>query len=423
MVNPSFPFFSNPRTRTEFNATLLKLTKSFESQGVSRNDAKRLTSQIISFKRQGLTDSQIEKNLLQDKVFQDEKNTETQKELQDARNSQKDLLEQLKKEKLQRAKLQAERKTRDSRFDRTKEQVRNFGKTKVILVANPKNPRGPLIPKSQADKIRIELSKQGKNTRQTSLSQKNNPSIITKIRESLKPKSDDEATVIGVNRGFVQLSNGNLVKRDEFKGKIPEKFLVNNTGKVIQNNATKEDVERNKAVIINPSSRRDPTKATKKTNSDPTKASSKSSSSRTKRPSKSVFQNDKPETFPVKETIDAVKDFVGSITNPIPQAKAEDNKKEIPFDPLKGIVDFFTPKPKDIPKESSPIPKPQSDIPKPETQTKPSKTINPTKDENKIIKFVKENGLKIAGAGIAIMFLMSSVAYVTTISPKDEGTE
>ena len=62
MTIPSFPSFSKPTTRTQFNSVLVKLTRNFQSQGISLNDSKRLASQILSFKNQGLTDSQISKN-------------------------------------------------------------------------------------------------------------------------------------------------------------------------------------------------------------------------------------------------------------------------------------------------------------------------------------------------------------------------
>ena len=405
-VVPSFPSFSIPKTRTESNVTLLKLTKNFESQGFSRNDAKSMASQIISGKRQGLTDSQISKNIEDGRIGRRAFAQKQAQKREDARESQKDLLEKLAKQKAETVKLQAQRKSRQSRATRNK--------PKVILVANPDNPRGALIPKSVAGAIIKKRKEQGKDRGTSSLTS-NNPSTVAKIKQFLSAQKDDSsAKVIAVNRSFVLLDNGKKIPRNSFKGKIPAELLSRGRKrKIPENNASLEDIERNKAIITNPSSN----VITKKNASNSTKPS------KTKRPSKSVFQKDKPETTPIADTIEviqeSVSDFIDSVTNPTPETKADTTKETEPINPLKLFTDFFasltkSPETKtETPKETKPQPtkitEPQPTKPteqKPTTQQPKQETTPETQDkESGTIQLIKENAGKIAIGAVGAMML------------------
>ena len=403
-VVPSFPSFSIPKTRTEFNVTLLKLTKNFESQGFSKNDAKSMASQIISGKRQGLTDSQISKNIEDGRIGRRAFAQKQAQKREDARASQKELLEKLAKEKAERAKIQAQIKRRQPK-------VNVFNKPKVVLVANPDNPRGALIPKSVADAIRTKKVQQGKDRGTSSIAQKNDPSVLDKIKRFMSAQKDDSsAKVIAVNRSFVLLDNGKKIPRNSFKGKIPAELLSRGRKqKIPENNATLQDIERNKAIITNPKSN-----VQNKKNS-----ASSTDVTKNKKPSKSVFQQDKPETTPITDTIKSIQESFDGFVDSFAKKPETETKKE-PVDIFKPITDFFasltntTPETKtETPKETKPQPtkitEPQPTKPteqKPTTQQPKQETTPETQDkESGTIQLIKENAGKIAIGAVGAMML------------------
>lgn len=414
MVSPTFPSFSNPRSRTEFNETLEKLKKSFQDQGLPINDASRLASQIITFKSQGLTDSQISKNLEQDRVFQEEKQAERIAEQEKARASQADLIARLNKERAERARLQAERKALNERRARFAE------KPKVILVANPENPRGALITREQAQIIQTRLDKAGgiKERTASSLEQKNT-SILDKVRSFVANQKDaSKAKVIGVNRSFVQLDNGTIVPRDQFKGEIPKQFLTNEKPVLPKSKAFDEDIFGNKIDLTDFS----PTETAKNKKASST-ATDPSKTTTTRKP-KSVFNKDKPETTPIADSTKAITDFLSNLI-PKSDTKTEVEKPTEPFDPFKSFTDFINsitkPKPTEPPiarpptkPTPEPTPEPKPTEPEPETTNKPT-APEKTTEENKIIKFVKDNGIQIALGGISLI-LIAGLALSTVPS-------
>lgn len=396
-VIPSFPSFSKPLTRAEFETTLTKLSQTFQSQGFNSSDAKNLASKIISYKGQGLTDAQISKNLDDSQKFKEARLVEREKQREIARESQKDLLASLAKRRAEIAKIQAERRAGRSRSRvLTKKELRNLNKNKIVLVADPRNPRGALIPKAVADRIRLQLVKQGKDRGTSSIAQKNDPSILERIRRRLRAQKDDsQARVIAVNRNFVLLSNGKKVLRSKFTGTIPEKFLskkrkfISTTAKDSQGNI----IELKQFDTLNTV-----TKKTSATSTDPSK---------TKKPT-SVFQQDKPETTPIQDATELIQDFfVNFFNQETPEAKADDLKDETKIDPigdfLGSVTDFFgsLSKPAILPEVKAEEPK---TTPTSISTTSISTTSTPTltpetqneKTESAILKFLKENAVKIA---------------------------
>jgi len=424
----TIPSFSIPKTRKEFDTTRIFLTTFFKTnEGLNQNDASRLASQIISYKSQGLTSSQITKNLQDDLAFRDEKKIQKEKELEALKQTEKQKLIQ---KQIADAKKRSEElaKRKRTSIERTSQQVRNFVNSKKSepLVANPDNPRGKLIPKSQADAILLKRKQQGKTTKTSSVTQ--TKSIIDRLRESLKSKSDTNVTVVDLNRTSVLLSNGKLIPRDQFKGIIPKELLISENKKFPQNNVTTlADIERNKAIITNPSLT---------TVQSPIKTDNTASNigdlskipSTTKRPSKSVFQNDKPETTPITnafETIsNSVTGFFESISNPTPEAKAEDNKPTEIFDPLKSITDFFgsiIPKQNEEPKPTETKTEPeQKPITTPtETKTEPETKLTISDSKlTKVKQFASNNSFAIVGTAIS---LMSLIAFLSV--PREVRTE
>lgn len=417
LVSITIPSFSLPLTRTETNALASKLAKDFQSQGLTVNDAKTKALQVITFKQQGLTDSQIQKNFSDTEKFQADKEAQRQKEILAQQQKQQPLLDQLAKEKAEREKLAKASQDRESR---TLEEIRNFGKDNEILVANPRDPRGKLIPKSEALKIQAELNRVGgiKEADPTSIGQKNNPSILDSLRKLLSNEKSGVVEVVAINRSFVQLSDGTLKDRATFTGTIPQKLL--DAEKVTVKAKTPDNAPLGGVTTFSGVTKIvDPTKTVEKI-TDPTKTTGK-------RPSKSVFQQDKPETTPVADTLKTVTDSISGAIDSVfktPEATAQTKTETKPFDPLGDLVNFFTPK-TETKTETKPVETPTTpkttDPSKQETTTttgnKPAP--EPEKQTNtldKVTKFVTENGVKIAIGGISSIFILG---LALTVLPKD----
>ena len=402
MATITIPPFSLPLTRTETNALASTLAKKFQSQGLDANKAKTMALQIITFKQQGLTDSQIAKNFADTTNFEAEKEKERLAKVQAEQQKQQALLNQLAKEKAEREKLA---KAVDNRENRTLAEIRNFNKTNTVLVANPKNPRGALIPQALAKQFQEELQKQGiKEQDQSSIAQKNNPSILDAIRKALSNEKSGIVEVVGLNRTFVQLSNGALVNRADFKGTIPQKFL--DAEKITVKTPTPDNAPFGGVTTIKGVMKIvDPIK---------TQAPAKVKTDLSKRPSKSVFQKDKPETTPVADTLKTIQDTFTNIFTPKEETpKIENPIDEKQFDPLKDLSNFFTTlfTPKEtIPESPIPETPKTTDITKPEPTTIPENKPEPTATEptltEKVTKFVSENGIKIVAGGIASIAIL-----------------
>ena len=137
---------------------------------------------------------------------------------------------------------------------------------------------------------------------------------------------------------MVLLSNGKTVPKSSFKGVIPEKFLTTQTkSKTPENNTTDEDIERNKAIISNPTSR--VSRTMRILSSDPTKTFSKAPST-TRKPSRSVFQ---PKEKPDVTLGTVIRDVSESISNVfIPDSTTQPKQQSKPIDIFKGLNDFLS---------------------------------------------------------------------------------
>lgn len=323
----SFPSFSKPLTRADYDKVISNLTDYFTKQNLP--DPRSLAAIVVNLRDQGLTDAQIQKQIDQHLATVKAKADAKAAEVAKLQAAQKPLLDKLSAAKsAKQAIIDAQRAEREKA-------VKEFiaGKPSNEMLADPRDP-SKKVTRAEYDAIIAKMQAQGKDTRQTSGTQN-----VEALRAQIAAQKAGNANpvVIDVNKSFVLLSNGQLIERSKFTGTIPAELLAKaNTAEQFPKSFNSQQAQIDAKNGIKPD----------------VSSSSNAKSQMPFDPLKAITDAANATTSTVTDLLNqagkTITDAVTSITNPPKQETPQQTpsttpntppKQDAPFDPLKMLTD------------------------------------------------------------------------------------
>lgn len=315
----SFPSFSKPLTRADYDKVILQLTNHFTKQNLP--DPRTLAALVVNLRDQGLSDVQIQKQIDQHLATQKAKADAKAAQVAKLQAAQKPLLD-----KLSAAKT-AKQTIIDAQNAEREQAVKEFiyGKPSNEMLADPRDP-SKKITRAEYDKVIAERAAQNKDT----TNKTGNPNTDA-IRAQIQAEKAgiSNPVVIGVNRSYVQLSNGQLIERSKFTGTIPAELLAK------ANTTEQFPTSFNSQTDLSASKNTSPVKSNNSSVTKPKADTGKFSSNSAFAPKEPTKPEDTLGGF-----LKNVGDALSNAVNPPKEEKPQEQpKQEASFDPLKAISD------------------------------------------------------------------------------------